>query len=169
MKKIYEGYGYDFEFLGLRSTQINTEPTKASIGSYKDIPPALINSKSMLIILNSKFNCLQLIISAWLNLAMDQATRVSKYVNILIEARQQNEDEFAYIIRKQKLYNINILIYTPCGEGKLELFEQMDDYNKYRKDVRILVWGKGLTGHCALIKTIETLIERPNKSQHNFY
>ena len=32
-KKIYEGYGYDFEFLGIKSIQINIEPTKASIGS----------------------------------------------------------------------------------------------------------------------------------------
>ena len=40
-KKIYEGYGYDFEFLGLRSIQINIEPTKASIGSYIDLPPDL--------------------------------------------------------------------------------------------------------------------------------
>ena len=32
-KEIYEGYGYDFEFLGLKSIHINIEPTKASIGS----------------------------------------------------------------------------------------------------------------------------------------
>ena len=38
-KKIYEGYGYDLEFLGLRSIQIIIEPTKASIGIYMDLPP----------------------------------------------------------------------------------------------------------------------------------
>ena len=38
-RQIYEGYGYDFDFLGLRSIQINIEPTKASIGSYIDLPP----------------------------------------------------------------------------------------------------------------------------------
>ena len=38
-KQIYEGYGYDFEFLGSRSIQINIEPTKAFIGSYLDLPP----------------------------------------------------------------------------------------------------------------------------------
>ena len=38
-KEIYEGYGYDFEFHGLRSIQINIESTKASIGSYIDLPP----------------------------------------------------------------------------------------------------------------------------------
>ena len=34
-----KGYGYDIEFLGLRSIQIYTEPTKASICSYIDLPP----------------------------------------------------------------------------------------------------------------------------------
>ena len=40
-KEIYEGYGYDFEFFGLRSIQINIEPTKASIDSYIGLPPDL--------------------------------------------------------------------------------------------------------------------------------
>ena len=53
-KEIYEGYGYDFELLGLRSIQINIEPTEASIGSYIDLPPDLKNSKSILNIRNSK-------------------------------------------------------------------------------------------------------------------
>ena len=44
-KEIYEGYGYDFEFLGIRSIQLNIEPTKASIGSCIDLPPDLKNSK----------------------------------------------------------------------------------------------------------------------------
>ena len=46
-KEIYENYGYDFEFLGIRSFQLNIEPTKASIGSYIDLPPDLKNSKSI--------------------------------------------------------------------------------------------------------------------------
>ena len=46
-KEINEGFGYDFEFLGLRSIQIKIEPTKASIGSYIDLPPDLKNSKSI--------------------------------------------------------------------------------------------------------------------------
>ena len=37
--EMYEGYGYDFEFLGLRGIQIKIEPTKASIGSYIDLRP----------------------------------------------------------------------------------------------------------------------------------
>ena len=44
-KQIFEGYGYDFEFLGIRSIQLNIEPTKASIGSYVDLPCDLKNAK----------------------------------------------------------------------------------------------------------------------------
>ena len=92
---------------------------------------------------------------------MHHATRESKYQNKLIEPRQQHEDDFGYILRIQKLYNINIWVYTPCGGGKSELFKPMDDFDKDRKDVRILVWGDGTTEHCALIKNIVTLLERP--------
>ena len=138
-KEIYESYGYDFEFLGLRSILISIEPTKASIGSHIDLPPDLKNSKSKLIICNSKHNCLQLTITAWLHPAMDYATRESKYQNKLIPLRQQHDDDFGYILRIQKLYNINIWIYTPCGDDKVELLKQVDDFDKDRKDIRILV------------------------------
>ena len=67
---------------------------------------------------------MQLTTTAWLHLAMDQTTRKSKYVNNLIEARQRDEDDFAYIIGIQKLYNINIGVYTRFGGGKVELFNQ---------------------------------------------
>ena len=43
-KEKYEGYGYDFEFLGLRNIQIIIEPTKASIGRYICFLPDLKNS-----------------------------------------------------------------------------------------------------------------------------
>ena len=43
-KEINEGYGYEFEFLGEGSIQINIEPTKASVGRYIDLPPDLKNS-----------------------------------------------------------------------------------------------------------------------------
>ena len=150
---------------GLRSIQINIEPTKASIWSYKDLPPDLKNSKSLLSIRNYKDNCLQLTTTAWLHPAMDHATRESKCVNNLIEPRQQHEDDFAYIIRIQKLYNINIWVYTPCGEGNLELFKPVDDFDKDRKYVRILVWGNP----CALIKNIENLLDRPKKRIISFF
>ena len=146
-KEIYEGYGYDFEFLGIRSIQLNIEPTKASIGSYIDLPPDLKNSKSIINIRSYKYKCLQLTITAWLHPAPHHATRESKYVDKLIEPRQQHEDDFAYIIRIQKLYNFNIWVYTPCGNGKIELFKQVDDFKKDRKDVRILVWSNGQIEH----------------------
>ena len=141
----------------MRSIQINIEPTKASIGRYIDSPPDLKNSKSILNIRSYKYNCLQLTITAWLHPATDHATRESKYVNNLIEARQRDEDDFAYIMRIHKMYNINIWVCTPCGGGKVELFKPVDDFDKDRKDVRILIWGDGTTEHCALIKNIETL------------
>ena len=49
------------------------------------------------------------------------------------------------------------------------MFKQVDDFNKDRKDVRILVWSIGQIEHCALIKNIETLLERPNRMNHKFY
>ena len=55
------------------------------------------------------------------------------------------------------------------GGGKVELFKPVDDFDKDRKDVRILVWGDGTTEHCALIKNIETLLERPNKNNIKYY
>ena len=100
---------------------------------------------------------------------MDNATLESKYVNNLIEARQRDEDDFVYIIRIHKLYNINIWVYTLCGEGKVDLFKPLDVFDKDRKNVRLLVWEIAGVEHCAVIKNIGTLIERPNKSQHKFY
>ena len=67
------------------------------------------------------------------------------------------------------MYNINIWVYTPCCEGKVELFKPLDDFNADRKDMRILVWGNGQTEHCALIIKVETLLDRPNKMNLKFY
>ena len=111
-KEIYEGGGYDFEFLVLRSIQINIEPTKASIGSYIDLPSDLRKSKPILNIRNSKYNCLQLTYTAWLHIAMDHATRESKYINNLIEVRQQHEDDFAYKLRIHENCTVLIIGYT---------------------------------------------------------
>ena len=84
---------------------------------------------------------MQLTVTAWLYPVIVNATRESKYVDKLIEPKQQYEDDFGYILRIQKLYNINIWLYTPCDGGKVELFKPVDDFNKDRNDVRILVWG----------------------------
>ena len=168
-KEIYEGYGYDFEFLGIRSIQLNIEPTRASIGTHIDLPADLKNSKSILNIRSYKYNCLQLTITAWLHPVKGNATRESKYVDKLIEPRQEHEDDFGYILRIQKLYNINFWLYTPCGGGKVKLFKQVDGFNKDRNDVKILVWSNGQIEHCALIKNIETLLDRPNKNNIKCY
>ena len=168
-KEIYEGYVYDFEFLGIRSILLNIEPTKASTGSYIDLPPDLKNSNLILNIRSYIYTSLQLTITAWLHPAPHHATRESKYVDKIFEPRQQHEDDFAYIIRIEKLYNFNIWVYTPCGGGKVELFKQVDDFNKDRKDVRILVWSNGQIEHCALIKNIETLLDCPNKNNMKYY
>ena len=36
-----EGYGYDYEFIGITDMQINIEWTKPSLGSYTELPPGL--------------------------------------------------------------------------------------------------------------------------------
>ena len=95
---------------------------------------------------------MQLTITAWLHPVIGNATRESKYVDKLIEPRQGHEDDFRYIFRIQKLYNINIWLYIPCGGGKVELFKKVNDFNKDRKDVGILVWSNGQLEHCALKK-----------------
>ena len=82
---------------------------------------------------------------------MDQATRESKYVNNLIEPRQQLEDEFAYTLRIKNLYNINIWVYAPRGEGKVEFFKPVNDFDKDRKNIRILVWENAGVEDCAHI------------------
>ena len=119
---------------------------------------------------------MQLTITAWLYPAIDprsgflnNATRESKYVNNLIEARQRDEDDFGFILGIQKLYNINVWVYTPCIGGKVEMFKPVDDFDKDRKDVVILFWGDGTTEHCALFKNIETLLDRPNKNNFKYY
>ena len=100
---------------------------------------------------------------------MDHVTRESKYENKLIIPRQQLDDDFGYILRIKKLYKIINWIYAPCGDGKVELFQPVDDFNKDRKDVRIFVRGNGQTEHCALFRNIENLLDRPNKLNHKFY
>ena len=99
----------------------------------------------------------------------NHATRDSKYVNNLFEPRKQHEDDFAYIIIIQKLYNSIIAVDTHCGRDKVVFFKPVDDFDEDGKDIRILVWENASIEHCALIKNIENLLERPNKSQHNFF
>ena len=98
---------------------------------------------------------------------MGHATRESQYVNNINEPRRKQEDDFADIISR-KLYKINIGVYAPHGERKVEVFETVADIDKDRKDVRILIWENARVEHWALNKNIETLIDRPNKMNHKF-
>ena len=41
VRETYEGYGYDYEFIGIADMQINIERTKPSLGSYTELPPGL--------------------------------------------------------------------------------------------------------------------------------
>ena len=67
-------------------------------------------------------------------------SRESKYINNLTVRRQKHEDDCAYITRKHKLHNHKIWLYTPCGNGRVELFKQPIDFGKHRRDVRMSVW-----------------------------
>ena len=60
-RETYEGYGYDYEFLGITDIQLNIERTKPSLGSYIELPPNLrTRTKAILNIKSNKFNCLRL-------------------------------------------------------------------------------------------------------------
>ena len=39
VKETYEGYGYDYEFIGISDVQLRLERTKPSLGSYTELPP----------------------------------------------------------------------------------------------------------------------------------
>ena len=85
-----------------------------------------------------------------------------KYENIFIVPRQLNEDDYAHIIRKQRLNNIfygyKLLVVTAKKQ-----YKQAIDF--FRRDIRLLVWEE----HCVLIKTIETLIEKQNRSLEYYF
>ena len=106
-KEIFEGYGYDFEFLGIRSIQLNIEPTKASIGSFIDLPPDLKNSKSILNIRSYKYNCLQLTITAWSNGQIEHCARI-KNTETLLERPNKNNNKYYYCDRCTYWFNSQI-------------------------------------------------------------
>ena len=41
VRETYEGYGYDYEFIGITDMQINIQRTKPSLGSYIELPSGL--------------------------------------------------------------------------------------------------------------------------------
>ena len=75
-KDTYEGYGYDYEFIGVSEVQLNIEKTKPSLGSYTVLPHGLRSkTKAILNIRINKFNCLRFCITAAILPAADHATK----------------------------------------------------------------------------------------------
>ena len=112
-------------------------------------------------------NCLRLCITAALFPVTDHAIRESKYINNLVDDWEDNENTYDYLTRIQNKYNINIWFYQPSTEDdvKVEILEKCSNVVKGRKNVRILAWDE----HCAIIKNIEVLLERPNTKHANYW
>ena len=168
-RETYEDYGYDYEFLGITDIQLNIERTKPSLGSYIELPPNLrTRIKAILNIKSNKFNCLRLCIAAALYPVTQNATRKNKHINNLIDDWEYNETAYYCITKFQNKYNINIWFYRPTQDSniaKVECLEKCSKFVKDRQNVRILVWNE----HCALIKNVEVLLERPNTKQAKFW
>ena len=114
VRETYEGYGYDYEFIGITDMQINIERTKPSLGSYTELPSDLRDkTKAILNIRSIKFNCLRLCITAALHPVTEHATREIKYINNLVDDWEYNETAYDYIKKIQNKYNINIWLYRP--------------------------------------------------------
>ena len=104
VRETYEGYGYDYEFIGITDMQINIERTKPSLGSYTELPPGLRDkTKAILTIRSNKFNCLRLCITAALYLVTEHATRENKYINNLVDDGEYNETAYDYITKTEKI------------------------------------------------------------------
>ena len=96
------------------------------------------------------------------------ATRKNKYINNLVDDWEYNETELDYITKIRNKYNINNWFYRPTQDSniaKIECLEKGSNFVKGRHNVRILAWNE----HCALIKNVEVLLERPNTKQAKFW
>ena len=94
------------------------------------------------------------------------ATKENKYINNLVDEWEYNETTYDYISQIQNKYNINIWFYRPTQDGaKVERLQKCSNFVKDRQNVRILVWNE----HCALIKNVEVLLERPNIKHAKFW
>ena len=96
------------------------------------------------------------------------ATRENKYINNLVDDWEYNETAYDYITKIQNKYNIKIWLYGPTQDSniaKVERLEKCPNIVKDRQNVRILVWNE----HCALIKNVEVLPERPNTKHAKFW
>ena len=169
VRETYEGYGYDYEFIGITDIQISIERTKPSLGSYTELTPCLRDkTKAILYIRSNKFNCLRLCITAALHPVTKHATRENKDIANLVEDWEANEYEHNYLTKIQNKYNINIWFYGPAQDGnlaKVEHLEKCSNFVKGRDNIRILVREE----RCALIKNIVVLLEIPNAKHVRFW
>ena len=169
VRETYESYGYDYEFVRITDMQIILERTKPSLGSHTELPPGLRDkTKALLNIRSNKFNSLRLCITTALHLVTEHATRENKYINNLVDDWEYNETAYDYIAKKQNKCNINIWFYRPAPDSniaKVERLEKCSNFVKDRQNVRILVWEE----HCALIKNVKVLLERPNTRHAKFW
>ena len=100
MSVAYEGYGYDYEFVGITGMQMNIERTKPSLKSYTELQPGLRDkTKTILNIRSIKFNCLQLCFTAALHPVTEHATRRNKDIANLIEDWEANEYAHNYLTK----------------------------------------------------------------------
>ena len=96
-----------------------------------------------------------------MHLVTEHATKENKYINNLVDDWEYNETAYDYITKIQIKYNTNIWFYRPAHDSniaKVDSLEKCSNSVKDRQNVRILVWEE----HCALIKNVEVLLERPN-------
>ena len=169
VRETYEGYGYNYEFIGITDMQLDVERTKPSLGSYTELPPGLRDkTKAILNIRSNKFNFLQLCITAALHSVTEHATRVNKYFINPVDDWEYNETAYDYITTIQNKYNINLWFYRPAQNSNIAKVERLAKCSNFVKDgqnVRILVWVE----HCALSENVETSLERPNTKHTKFW
>ena len=173
----YEGYGCDYEFLGITDIQLNIERTKPSLGLFVELPPNLrTRTKAILNIKSNKFNCLRLCITAALYTVTQDATTENTYIKNLVDDWEYNETANDYITKIQNKYNIDIWFYRPkavlrqrstqdSNIANVERLEKCSNFVKGRQNVRIITWNE----RCALNKNVEVLLERPNTKHAKFW
>ena len=85
-RETYEGYGYDYKFIGVTDIQPSLEKTKPSLGSFTELPTGLRSkAKAILNFKRNKFNCVRLCFSAALYpLTADATKYINKLINKLI-------------------------------------------------------------------------------------
>ena len=126
-RQTYEGYGFDYEFIGVTDIQIKLERAKPSLGSFNEIAFGLRNrTKAILNFRSDRNNFLRLCITAALYPVTEHASRENKYFNNLVEDWEDFENVFDYLTRIQNKCKNNLWVYRPSTDdnSKVELLEK---------------------------------------------